>query len=159
MNHVTLSREVLTHNSVCCYALQKCKCSQMFLALYACSHLPKLWLTFCKPLPGKKSLFRKQVHQQNKQVCVQLPTYADNVALSAFARHALPYCAQCSNWLIYPDGGAHSSKPAAVGSCWDRRTDARQMHRGCSAQYPDSANKQSINNFICIFRHISVALL
>jgi len=62
-------------------------------------------------------------------------TYADNAALSAFAR-----CC-CSNRSISPAGRAHSSKPAAAacggredrqtdrqtGGRMDRQTDARQF--------------------------------
>ena len=56
---------------------------------------------------------------QLKQVCVQLPTYADNVALPAFGCHC------CSNGSISPAHQAYSSKPAAsryaaVGG-WSRR--------------------------------------
>jgi len=43
------------------------------------------------------------------QVCVQPPTYADNVPLPAFARRC------CSNRSISPARRAHSNKPAATG--------------------------------------------
>jgi len=49
---------------------------------------------------------------QQQQVCVQLPTYADNVALPAFARRARRCC---SNRSISPARRAHSSEPAAAG--------------------------------------------
>ena len=69
-----------------------------------------------------------------KQVCVQLPTYADNVALPAFARRTQRCCAPCSNLSIPPAGRPHS-KVCCCGPCWDRqtdrRTDTRQMHRPC----------------------------
>jgi len=55
-----------------------------------------------------------------QQVCVQLPTYADNVALPALARRA-PLLQQSRNCHR-----AHSSKPAAASLLlWDRhwRTD------------------------------------
>jgi len=45
---------------------------------------------------------------RKEQVRVYLPTYADNVALPAFARRC------CSNRSISPAGRAHSSKPAAA---------------------------------------------
>ena len=60
----------------------------------------------------------------NKQDCVPLPTYADNVVLPAFAGRTPCCCVPCSNQLISPAsqacsckpaaGWAHSSKPAAV---------------------------------------------
>jgi len=62
-----------------------------------------------------------------QQVCVQLPTYADNVALPAFARRT-PLLLQSIDVSCPP---AHSSKPAAADSLlWahagaDRRTDGR----------------------------------
>ena len=54
---------------------------------------------------------------KNKQVCVQLPTYADNVALPAFARRC------CSNLMpAAPQQQTCSSAFAAAGPCWDRQT-------------------------------------
>jgi len=54
---------------------------------------------------------------KNKQVGVQLPTYADNVALPAFARRC------CSNLMpAGPQQQTCSSAFAAAGPCWDRQT-------------------------------------
>ena len=72
------------------------------------------------------------VSEQTKQVWIQLPTYADNVALPAFTRHC------CSNQLISPARWAHSSKPATAGltpmlrqshAGSDRQTDGRTPYR------------------------------
>ena len=67
---------------------------------------------------------------QIKQVCVQLPIYADNVALPAFA-------SLCSS--------NRSMSPARPHAGTDRRTDTRTdtvpSHRPCSAHYACSANK------------------
>jgi len=52
------------------------------------------------------------------QVCVQLPTYAHNVTLPAFALRC------CSNQSISP-----AAEFAAVGPCWDRRMDTVPFHR------------------------------
>jgi len=76
----------------------------------------------------------------DEQVCVQLPTYADNVALPAFARRC------CCNRSISPARRAHSSKPAATGLLpWarhagtrrqtDRRKDTVPFRRTCSSHY------------------------
>ena len=71
------------------------------------------------------------------KVCVQLLTYADNVALPAFIGRTRCCCAPCSNQSISPAGRANSSRPAAAGFLlWPRagtdrltdgRTDARQI--------------------------------
>jgi len=72
-----------------------------------------------------------------QQICVKLSTYADYVALPAFARRMHTAAADrrpCSNRRsISPvRRRAHNSKPAAdsgfaaVGQCWDRQTDAHQ---------------------------------
>ena len=69
-----------------------------------------------------------------QQVCLQLPTYADNVALPAFARFA-----PCTDWSTSCRPGLQQQTPscriAAVSPCWDRQTDVRQMHRRCFAQH------------------------
>jgi len=81
-----------------------------------------------------------------EQICVQLPTHADNVALPAFAR-----LRPCSSRSISPACRAHGSKPTAASLLlWahagtDRRTDAGQMHRPCSTQYADSAANKLTN--------------
>ena len=61
----------------------------------------------------------------HKQVCVQLPTYADNVALPAFARHC---CRQVIDNSCSPGTQQQtcSSGFAAVGPCRDRWTDRRR---------------------------------
>jgi len=64
------------------------------------------------------------VSEQTKQVWIQLPTYADNVALPAFTRHC------CSNQLISPARWAHSSKPATAGLT----PMLRQSHAGSDRQ-------------------------
>jgi len=63
------------------------------------------------------------VSQQNhtfeistQQVRVQLPTYADNVALPAFTRHTLQQ-------------SIDSSRFAVMGPCWDGQTDGRTPYR------------------------------
>ena len=73
-------------------------------------------------------------------------TYADNMALPAFARRTPRCCASRSNRSIYPAGRAHSSKPTAAGFLpWahagtdrqiDRRTDGR-MDRRTDGRTPD----------------------
>ena len=90
-----------------------------------------------------------------QQVCVQLPTSADNVALPAFAaarraaaRLLLTAGPPCSNRFISLGRRAHSSKPTAAvrggrmgqtdGRTDGRRTDAQTY----SAYYADS-DKQS----------------
>ena len=72
-------------------------------------------------------------------VCVQLLTYADNVALSTINPRT-PLLQQSID-ISYPPGRQQqqtcSSGFAAVGPCWDRRTDKRTetvpFHRPCSA--------------------------
>jgi len=82
-----------------------------------------------------------------KPVCVQIPTYADNVALPTFVCCTPCCCVPCNNRSVSSAGQAHSNKPAAVGLLlWahvgtdrqmDRQmdgwTDARQMHRAYNA--------------------------
>jgi len=83
------------------------------------------------------------------QLCVQPPTYADNVPLPAFAHRC---CSRRSTSLACR---AHSSKPAAAGLLWahagtdrrtggrtDRRTDTVPFHRFCCACYAGSANRR-----------------
>ena len=65
---------------------------------------------------GYASFFARKTKQE-KQVCVQLPTSADNVALPALAT-------------------AHCRMGQTNG-----QTDARQMHRPCTTYYAGSANK------------------
>jgi len=67
---------------------------------------------------------------QYQQVCVQLPTYADNVALPAFARRT-PLLQQSIN-ISCPPGSQQqtcTSGFAAVRPCWDRQTDRRTDRR------------------------------
>ena len=56
--------------------------------------------------------------------CAELPTYADNVALPAFA-HRTPLLQQSVHISRSPDPQQQtcSSGFAAVGPCWDRLTD------------------------------------
>ena len=73
------------------------------------------------------------------QVCVQLPTYADNVALPAFARCTPPL--QQSTNISCPPGLQQqicSSGFAAVSPCLDRRTDTVPFHRSCFAHFAGS---------------------
>ena len=69
-----------------------------------------------------------RVRTKHKQVRVQLPTYADNVTLPAFAAERRP----CSSRPTSLGRRAHSSKPAATAA-WGRRTG--HMHGPCSAYY------------------------
>jgi len=65
-----------------------------------------------------------------RQVCIQLPTSADNVALLAFAdaTEGRP----CSKRSMSPARRANGSKPAAVAAeWWDHQKDGRT--RGCYA--------------------------
>jgi len=64
------------------------------------------------------------VNSMSRQVCVQLPTYADNVALPASLARRRRCSASCSKRSLSDACRAHSSKPAPDG-----RTDVRQMHR------------------------------
>ena len=74
---------------------------------------------------------------ETQQVGVQLPTYADNVALPTFA---------FSNLLISPAHQTHNSKPAALGwLLWaqtgtDRWTDTISFHHIISVHYASSAS-------------------
>jgi len=92
---------------------------------------------------------------QHNNVCVQLPTYADNVALHAFTRHC------CSNWLILVSAAhrAYSSKPAArccsgrIGQVerTDRQTDEQpdsvSFHTPCSTYCASSgkSDRETVN--------------
>ena len=60
--------------------------------------------------------------KQGKQVCLQLPTYADNVALHAFARRATAHRQQSIGGQD-PQQQTCSSGFAAVVPRWDRQTD------------------------------------
>jgi len=68
-------------------------------------------------------------NKKEKQVCVQLSTYTDNVALPAFTHRYC--CVPTMQQSVSPACQAHSSKPAmfsefaAVGPCWDRQTDGQ----------------------------------
>jgi len=82
------------------------------------------------PLPPSIGLLRVAYFRKVKQVSVQLPAYADNVALPAFARCCC--CARGTSRSIFPARRAHSSKPVAeafllycgpVLRQTDRRTD------------------------------------
>jgi len=95
-----------------------------------------------------KQTTRYQAAQTVQQtVCAQLPTSADNVTLLAVVAERQP----CSNRSLSPGRRAHSSKPAAA-ACGrrmrgrtDRLTDARQLHRPCSAYYASSVNKATVD--------------
>ena len=84
---------------------------------------------------------------QFKQVCVQLSTSADDVALPAFARRT-PLLKQSID-ISCPPRPQHRTRSSAPAACrpslgqTDRRTD-RQMdavpfHRPCSARYAGNA--------------------
>ena len=84
-----------------------------------------------------------------KQVYVQLPTWADNVALPAFAAacHAAEWqaakhrlCSTDRHCLLDSPTAANLQQWRAAAECWDRQTDARQLHRPCSAYYAGSTN-------------------
>jgi len=92
-----------------------------------------------------------------KQVCVQLPTCADNVALPAFAaarRAAAPCCcgagrAAIDRYLL-PAGPTAANLPhAAAAGEWDRRTGTVPFHRPCAAYYTGSANNSKIATDLC----------
>jgi len=57
------------------------------------------------------------VHPGNQQVYVQLPTYADNVALPAFTR---------SDQYLLPAGPTAANLKQRV--CWDRRVGTVTFH-------------------------------
>ena len=71
-----------------------------------------------------------------KQVCVQLPTYTDNMALPTFTCCC---CCCCSNWLVSPARWAHSSKPTACSSQVGQ-TDRRM---------PDSCIDTALHTAVC----------
>ena len=81
------------------------------------------------------------VTEKSKQVCVQLPTYADNVALPAFASR--PPLLQQSIEISCPPGLQQqtcSSVFVAVGPCWDRQTDRhRNVPLRSRLNYAESA--------------------
>jgi len=64
---------------------------------------------------------------KNKQVCVQLPTYADNAALPAFVRRT-PLLQQSIDISCRsgPEQQTFSSGFAAVGPRWDKQTDGHR---------------------------------
>jgi len=76
---------------------------------------------------------------QWKQVCVQLPASADNVALPTFGRHATARrTAPGSNLSIslsYPPGAQQKTCRTLPQRSTDRRTDTGPFHRPCSAYY------------------------
>ena len=79
-----------------------------------CSKEPRV----CTICIWRERKYQKTVHFW--QVCVQLPTSADNVTLFIFAAK----CQPCSSRLISPGRRAHSSKPARVVCEWmDGQTD------------------------------------
>jgi len=89
-----------------------------------------------------------------KQICVRLPTTANNVALPAFAaarllltaglaaidRHLLPAEPIAAN---PPQQRAKAGRDRQTGQT-DRRTDARQLHRPCCVYYARSASNKRI---------------
>ena len=97
-----------------------------------------------------------QDNNNKQQVCVQLPTPADNVTLLAFAAERRP----CNNRSIYmyPARRAHNNKPGRQKQCHgcnpcllcgadrqtDGQTDARQFHRPCCAYYARSVNNSAL---------------
>ena len=91
------------------------------LKLYICSAIPgQLWQISHNILqPFRFSKPRVSSTERKKQVCVQLPTSAENVSLPAFAAgcHAVR-CGCCrapgSNRSISPALRAHGSKPIAA---------------------------------------------
>ena len=84
------------------------------------------------------------------QVCLQLPTSADNVTLLAIAAGRRP----CSNRSISPVCRALSSKPTACcrsdrhTGLTDRRTDG---HRIITQTQPNTVQAVSINLFILVY--------
>jgi len=86
-------------------------------------------------------------HTTTQQLRVHLLTYADSAALPAFVPRT-PLLLSASRAPIdryfLPSGPTRNALSrsgfAAVGPCWDRRTDARQLHTPCFAYYAGSAN-------------------
>ena len=72
-----------------------------------------------------------------QQLYVQLPTYADNMALPAFTR-------RCSSNPSISAANLQQRVCCCGGPCWDkqmnRRTDMVPFHRPCSAYFVGSAN-------------------
>ena len=83
-----------------------------------------------------KMIYFWRVIQETNLCSAILSTYADNVSLSAFARRC------CSSRSISPAGQATAADFAAVAQAGTDKTDARQMHKRCSAYCADSANNR-----------------
>jgi len=81
-----------------------------------------------------------------QQVCVQLSTYTDNVAVPTFA-----HCTLLLLKLI--DISCPLGPQQQTSHEWDRQTDTVPFHTPCSAYYVDSENNQVItcHNF-CLLR-------
>jgi len=88
------------------------------------------------------------MQDNTENVCVQIPTYADNVALPAFARRCCWALILQQSIDIFctpgPQQETSSSGFAAVGSCWNRQTDTVPLRRHCSAYYAGSANNTTL---------------
>ena len=101
---------------------------------------PLRFVTKCGQNYLAHKLIIPRIYNKNWQICVQLPTHADNMALPAFTRRC------CDRYLLL----THSSKPAVAGLLlWvhagtDRRTvrwtDTVPFHGSCTAYYAGSAN-------------------
>jgi len=96
--------------------------------------------------------WRDSERTEQKQFCVQLPTSADNVALPASDRRSPLLQRRCS-WapavlhsldISCSPGPQQQTRSSGVRRPYetDRRTDARQLHRPCSAYYTGSANNK-----------------
>jgi len=84
----------------------------------------------------------------NEQVCVQLPTSADNVTLLAFPAEAP--AVQQSIDISWPPGPQQQTRRGSVrppNDGTDRQTDARQFRRHCSAYYASSVNRRSCASY------------
>ena len=89
-----------------------------------------------------------------KQVCVQLPTCADNVALPAFAaarRAAAAPAVQQSIDISYPPGLQQQTCRTLLqrANGTDSRTDTVPFHRPCSTYCAGSANNSKIATDLC----------
>ena len=108
----------------------------------------------------------KRCHGRSTSACtfvsVQVPTYADNMALPAFARRTLLVSAghTAIDQYFLPAGPTAAIKPETAGLLlWanagrhrDWRTDTVPLHRPCSAYeyYAGSANKVTNTDSVTI---------
>jgi len=137
------------------------------------------WATFCQRRQARSTpvspscsanLHTNPVNFPAEQVCVQLPTLADNetlLAVTAERRAAAPCCgaaatgrpaaAVVGRYRLYSRRSAANPPHAAAARSndrTDRRTDARPFHRPCSAYYASSVNKPTLHFIILHDTHL-----